>query len=93
LNGGNWELVGDFTEVETSKGANAIERRPQLKAALEACKKNKAARIIAKLDRLARNVHFVSDLLESGVEFCRRRHAASEQSDDSDARGYVRMGA
>ena len=69
LNGGHWELVGDFTEVETGKGSNAIERRPQLKAALEACKKNKATLIIAKLDRLARNVHFVSGLLESGVEF------------------------
>lgn len=69
LNGGHWELVGEFTEVETGKGANAIERRPQLKAALEACKKHKATLIIAKLDRLARNVHFVSGLLESGVEF------------------------
>lgn len=69
LNGGHWELVGEFTEVETGKGANAIDRRPQLKAALEACKKNKATLIIAKLDRLARNVHFVSGLLESGVEF------------------------
>ena len=32
LNGGGWELVGEFTEVETGKGANALERRPQLRA-------------------------------------------------------------
>lgn len=69
LNGGRWELAGDFTEVETGKGADAMVKRPQLRAALEACKKHKATLIIAKLDRLARNVHFVSGLLESGVDF------------------------
>jgi len=69
LNGGNWELIDKFTEVETGKGANALEKRPQLKAALAACRKQGATLIIAKLDRLARNVHFVSGLLESGVEF------------------------
>jgi DNA invertase Pin-like site-specific DNA recombinase len=69
LNGGNWELIGEFTEVETGKGADAIAKRPELKKALEAAKKAKATLIIAKLDRLARNVHFVSGLIESGVEF------------------------
>ncbi len=69
LNGGSWELVGEFTEIETGKGANALDKRPQLKAALDACKKQKATLVIAKLDRLARNVHFVSGLIESGVEF------------------------
>lgn len=69
LNGGNWQLITEFTEIETGKGANALDRRPQLKAAIEACKKHKATLIIAKLDRLARNVHFVSGLLESGVDF------------------------
>jgi DNA invertase Pin-like site-specific DNA recombinase len=69
LNGGQWELVSSFTEIETGKGANALERRPQLRAALEMCKKMKATLVIAKLDRLARNVHFVSGLIESGVEF------------------------
>jgi len=49
--------------------ANALARRPQLRAALEACRKQKATLLIAKLDRLARNVHFVSGLMESGVEF------------------------
>jgi len=69
LNGGGHETVGEFVEVETGKGANALARRPQLKAALEACKGSKATLLIAKLDRLARNVHFVSGLMESGVDF------------------------
>lgn len=69
LNGGNWELIESFTEVETGKGADALDRRPKLKAAIELAKKAKATLIIAKLDRLARNVHFVSGLLESGVDF------------------------
>lgn len=69
LNGGAWELIEEFTEVETGKGADALSKRPELRAALEACKKQKATLIIAKLDRLARNVHFVSGLIESGVEF------------------------
>lgn len=69
LNGGNWELVQEFVEVETGKGADALDRRPELKAAIDACKKQKATLIIAKLDRLARNVHFISGLLETGVDF------------------------
>jgi DNA invertase Pin-like site-specific DNA recombinase len=63
------ELFGEFTEVETGKGSNALDRRPQLRAALEACRKHKATLLIAKLDRLARNVHFVSGLIESGTDF------------------------
>lgn len=69
LNGGRWTLSAEFTEVETGKGSNALDRRPQLRAALELCRKRKATLVIAKLDRLARNVHFVSGLIESGVEF------------------------
>ncbi len=67
LNGG--KLIAEFTEVETGKGRNALRRRPQLNTALEACKKHKATLVIAKLDRLARNVAFISSLMESGVEF------------------------
>ncbi len=67
LNGG--KLIAEFTEVETGKGRNALRRRPELSAALEACKKHKATLVIAKLDRLARNVAFISSLMESGVEF------------------------
>ncbi|WAR46191.1 recombinase family protein [Methylomonas rapida] len=42
---------------------------PQLKAAIEACRKHKATLVIAKLDRLARNVHFIPGLLETGMGF------------------------
>ncbi len=69
LNGCPSSLVGAFTETETGKGANALETRPQLRAALDACRKHKATLIIAKLDRLARNVHFVTGLLETGCDF------------------------
>ncbi len=69
LNGGDWKLLAEFTEVETGKGSNALDRRPQLKLALERCKRQGAILVIAKLDRLARNVHFISGLIETGVEF------------------------
>jgi len=69
LNGGEWELIAEFQEVETGKGSDALAKRPQLKAALAACRKEGATLIIAKLDRLARNVHFVSGLMESKVQF------------------------
>lgn len=58
-------LVEEFTETESGRKNN----RPQLKEALELCRKKKASLVIAKLDRLARNVHFISGLMESGVEF------------------------
>jgi DNA invertase Pin-like site-specific DNA recombinase len=67
LNGG--DLLAEFTEVETGKGSNALDKRPKLRAALELCKKRKATLLVAKLDRLARNVHFLSGLMESGVKF------------------------
>ena len=62
-------LLKEFQEAETGKGANALDKRPQLKAAIKFAKDNKAVLVIAKLDRLARNVHFVSGLLETGVQF------------------------
>lgn len=69
VNGGSWEPVAEFKEVETGKGADALAKRPQLRAALDACRKHGATLVIAKLDRLARNVHFVSGLMESKVNF------------------------
>lgn len=69
LNGGKWDLVAEFVEVESGRGANALDKRPQLRAAIDAAKRAKATLVIAKLDRLARNVHFISGLLESGVDF------------------------
>lgn len=65
LNGGNWDLTAEFVEVESGKRKN----RPQLNAALALCKKQKATLIIAKLDRLARNLHFISGLMEARIEF------------------------
>ena len=58
-------IIESFTEIESGRRND----RPQLAAALDACRRHKAALLIAKLDRLARNVHFISGLMESGVEF------------------------
>ena len=65
LDGGRWQLLGEFVEVESGKRKD----RPQLAKAIAACKKHKARLIIAKLDRLARNVHLISGLMESKVDF------------------------
>ena len=67
------ELVAGFREVESGRKKN----RPELAEAVRVCKRHKATLIIAKLDRLARNVHFVSGLMESGVDFvaCDNPHA------------------
>jgi DNA invertase Pin-like site-specific DNA recombinase len=66
LNGGSWTLAAEYTEVESGKRS---DNRPQLTAALAACKRLKAKLIVAKLDRLSRNVGFICALLNSGVEF------------------------
>lgn len=55
--------------METGKGANALDKRPQLRAALDMCRKTGARLLIAKLDRLARNVAFISNLMESKIRF------------------------
>jgi len=65
LNGGNWQLLGEYVEVESGKRND----RPQLVAALAACRKHKAKLIIAKLDRLSRNVAFIAALMDSKIEF------------------------
>lgn len=62
---GRAELSAEFTEIESGKHND----RPQLASAFALCRKQKARLIIAKLDRLARNVHFISGLMDSGVEF------------------------
>lgn len=69
LAGGQRELVESFMDIETGKGSNALEKRPGLRAAVDLARKKKATLLIAKLDRLARNVHFVSGLMETGVQF------------------------
>src|SRR5271163_1207812 len=58
-------IVAEFQEVESGKKND----RPQIAAALAACRLRRACLVIAKLDRLARNVHFISSLMESGVDF------------------------
>jgi DNA invertase Pin-like site-specific DNA recombinase len=65
LNGGKWKLVAEFTEVESGKRSD----RPELAKAIAACKKHRAKLVIAKLDRLSRNVHFISGLMERKVDF------------------------
>src|SRR6202162_4637352 len=62
-------IVERFVEVETGKGADALDRRPQLAAALKAARKAKAAVVVAKLDRLSRDVHFISGLMAQRVPF------------------------
>jgi DNA invertase Pin-like site-specific DNA recombinase len=63
------EIGREFLEVETGKGADALERRPQLKAALAEARKRKCAVVVAKLDRLSRDVHFISGLMAHRVPF------------------------
>lgn len=64
LNGGRWRLVTEYVEVESGKRAD----RPQLRAALDACRLRRATLVVAKVDRLTRSVAFLSQLLESGVD-------------------------
>lgn len=63
------EVLGEYVEVETGKGTDALERRPQLKAALAAARKHRCRIAVAKLDRLSRDVHFISGLMAHRVPF------------------------
>lgn len=56
-------LIASFQEVESGKGADALDRRPVLQAALTAAKKEGCTIIVAKLDRLSRNVEFIAGLM------------------------------
>ena len=68
MRGAQGAIVAEFTEIESGKRND----RPQIAAALAACRLRRAALVIAKLDRLARNVFFISSLMESGVDFVAR---------------------
>jgi DNA invertase Pin-like site-specific DNA recombinase len=68
LNGGRWQLIGEFTEVESGTGKR-LRHRPMLQAALDLARKQKATLVVAKLDRLARDVQFISTLLNGKVPF------------------------
>jgi DNA invertase Pin-like site-specific DNA recombinase len=65
LNGGNWKLIKEFVEVESGKRAD----RPELEAALAACRLHGAKLLIAKIDRLSRDAHFLLGLEKAGVDF------------------------
>jgi DNA invertase Pin-like site-specific DNA recombinase len=62
-------IASEYVEIETGKGADALERRPQLRAALTAARKAKAPMMVAKLDRLSRDVAFISGMMAERVPF------------------------
>ena len=63
------QILAEYTEVETGKGADALERRPQLAAALKHATRERASVCVAKLDRLSRDVAFISSLMAQRVPF------------------------
>jgi DNA invertase Pin-like site-specific DNA recombinase len=65
LNGGDWKIVGEFTEVESGKKSD----RPELAKAFAMCRLHGAKLVIAKLDRLSRDAHFLLGLKNAGVDF------------------------
>ena len=65
MNGGNWRLVAEFTEIESGKQSD----RPALAKAFRACRLHGAKLVIAKLDRLSRDAHFLLGLEKAGVDF------------------------
>ncbi|RWI88653.1 MAG: recombinase family protein [Mesorhizobium sp.] len=64
-----FDITAEFVEVETGKGADALSRRPQLDKALAAAKKARCSIVVAKLDRLSRDVAFISNLMVKRVPF------------------------
>src|SRR6186997_2343294 len=62
-------VIAEFSEVETGKRSDALDQRPELKAALKAAKKAKCEVAVAKLDRLSRDVAFIANLMAQRVPF------------------------
>jgi DNA invertase Pin-like site-specific DNA recombinase len=62
-------VAAEYVEVETGKGADALDRRPYLAAALNDARRRKGTVVVAKLDRLSRDVHFISGLMAHRVPF------------------------
>ena len=73
LNGGAWRLLAEFTEIESGKRSD----RPELERALAHCRLTGAVLVIAKLDRLSRDLAFLANLMKAGTEFvaCDNPHA------------------
>lgn len=65
LNGGEWELLAEFVEIESGK----VDNRQELNKALHLCRMTGATLVIAKLDRLSRDLHFISSIQKSNIEF------------------------
>jgi DNA invertase Pin-like site-specific DNA recombinase len=63
------DIVAEYVEVETGKGSDALDRRPQLRAALITAKTLRCEVAVAKLDRLSRDVAFISSLMSQRVPF------------------------
>ena len=63
------DVAEAFTEVETGKGSESLDRRPQLAAALAAARRHRGQVLVAKLDRLSRDVHFIAGLMAQRVPF------------------------
>jgi len=63
----NYEILAAFTEVETGKGSDALDRRPRLAEALAMARRERCPVIVAKLDRLSRDVAFISGLMAQRV--------------------------
>lgn len=64
-----FDVVAVYEEIETGKGADALVARPKLREALAHARKVSAPVVVAKLDRLSRDVHFISGLMAQGVPF------------------------
>ncbi|MBR0796860.1 recombinase family protein [Bradyrhizobium jicamae] len=64
-----FEIVREYVEIETGKGSDVLDSRPQLAAALSEARRQRCAVAVAKLDRLSRDVHFISGLMAHRVSF------------------------
>lgn len=64
-----FEIASEYIEIETAKGSDALDRRPQLAAALAEARRLRCPVAVAKLDRLSRDVHFISGLMSHRVPF------------------------
>jgi len=84
LNGGNWQIVEEFTEVESGRNSD----RPALERALAAARLHRAALVVSKMDRLTRSVPFLNRLLEAGVDV---RFADLPQIEGATGRFMVQM--